>query len=302
MPIHACYRLLDGKLIRSPAADATCPVVIRDDLPGLPGLPPAAVEWLESEARRASSSRVEFAGEWLFGLISAPDHGHLLRRKNAFAFLWGPDRLLILEEQGRAEALMDQIASQKHRFSNLGDVLLTLLERLLFDDLYFLYDFEEHMEKLETQVLTGREKGVNEALLGFKKQLIVLHSYYEQLIALGDRMEEEECFDESCSRQLHTFLDKAGRLDSRVESLMEYCAQIRESFHSETDLRMNRIMKTLTVITALFMPVTVISAWYGMNFPNMPELHAPHGYLAAVAVTLLLTVGAVLFCRHKKIL
>jgi magnesium transporter len=63
---------------------------------------------------------------------------------------------------------------------------------------------------------------------------------------------------------------------------------------------MNEIMKVLTIISTIFIPITFITSLYGMNFKNMPELDWRYGYPAAVAVMVLVSCGMLLFFRRKK--
>ena len=64
--------------------------------------------------------------------------------------------------------------------------------------------------------------------------------------------------------------------------------------------RMNQVMKVLTVIASLFIPLTFIAGIYGMNFDNMPELHFKYGYFVVWAVMLAVFVAMLIFFRRKK--
>ena len=59
-------------------------------------------------------------------------------------------------------------------------------------------------------------------------------------------------------------------------------------------------MTLLTVVTTIFMPLTLIAGWYGMNFVNMPELHWPYGYPVIIVVSLMIVAGALLYFKKKK--
>lgn len=69
-----------------------------------------------------------------------------------------------------------------------------------------------------------------------------------------------------------------------IEADREMTADLRDSYISLNSNRMNQIMKTLTVITTVFMPLTLIAGIYGMNFAHMPELQWKYGYGAVFAV------------------
>ena len=72
------------------------------------------------------------------------------------------------------------------------------------------------------------------------------------------------------------------------------------SIRAQMDVKQNRIMTVLTVVTTIFMPLTLIVGWYGMNFQNMPELTSPYGYTGVIILSIMVVVGGLLFFRMKK--
>ena len=72
------------------------------------------------------------------------------------------------------------------------------------------------------------------------------------------------------------------------------------SEQTQIDIRQNEIMKILTVVTTIFMPLTLIAGWYGMNFKNMPELDAKYGYIVVSAICLAIVAVEVWIFRKKK--
>ena len=59
-------------------------------------------------------------------------------------------------------------------------------------------------------------------------------------------------------------------------------------------------MQFLTVVTTLFMPLTLIAGWYGMNFSDMPELHAPYAYPIVIAISIAVTVIEIIYFKKKN--
>jgi magnesium transporter len=93
--------------------------------------------------------------------------------------------------------------------------------------------------------------------------------------------------------------DHLLKLTEMIESNREMTADLRDSYNSLRSNRMNSIMKTLTVITTIFMPLTFIAGVYGMNFVNMPELHYAGGYHFVIGVMAALGLGMYLWFRRK---
>jgi magnesium transporter len=85
-----------------------------------------------------------------------------------------------------------------------------------------------------------------------------------------------------------------------VDTYRELSAELKENYISNLTLRMNQVMKLLTIITSIFIPLTFIVGIYGMNFQNMPELHWKYGYFAVLGFMMIVTAGMLLYFRSRK--
>ncbi|MGO4344443.1 magnesium/cobalt transporter CorA [Paenibacillus sp. MCAF9] len=97
----------------------------------------------------------------------------------------------------------------------------------------------------------------------------------------------------------HDIYDHLLKLTEMMDSSREMTADLRDSFISFNSNRMNSIMKTLTVITTIFMPLTFLAGIYGMNFRNMPELEWTWGYFAVITIMLVIGLGMYAWFRSK---
>jgi magnesium transporter len=84
-----------------------------------------------------------------------------------------------------------------------------------------------------------------------------------------------------------------------VESLRETTTSVMEIYLSAQNQRLNEVMKILTVIATLFIPLTFIASIYGMNFENMPELHWRYGYLWALGLMAVTAGGLIAFFKRR---
>ncbi|MBI5726275.1 MAG: hypothetical protein HY965_00360 [Ignavibacteriales bacterium] len=75
---------------------------------------------------------------------------------------------------------------------------------------------------------------------------------------------------------------------------------LQDMYLSSASTRTNEVMKVLTVITAIFIPLTFIAGVYGMNFKYMPELESPYGYPLVLLLMLLIALGMAIFYKIKK--
>ena len=85
-----------------------------------------------------------------------------------------------------------------------------------------------------------------------------------------------------------------------ANSIRDYTVQIRDLYHTQMDIKQNRIMTLLTVVTTIFMPLTLIAGWYGMNFRYMPELEWRWGYPVVILISLGIIIVSLLFFKKKK--
>ena len=90
------------------------------------------------------------------------------------------------------------------------------------------------------------------------------------------------------------------RLREEAQFLREYGSQLQSLFQSEIDIRQNRVMQILTIVTTIFLPLSLLAGWYGMNFTGMPELSWKYGYPLIILVSLLVVGLSLWICKRKK--
>ena len=129
-----------------------------------------------------------------------------------------------------------------------------------------------------------------------------MHRYYSQMADMGEMLHENEMdfFGEKEATCFGVFTDRAGRLREETQVLREYAMQVQDVYQSEIGIRQNDVMKVLTIVTTVFLPLTLIAGWYGMNFVNMPELSAPHGYAIICLLCLICLVLEFWVIRKNK--
>lgn len=98
----------------------------------------------------------------------------------------------------------------------------------------------------------------------------------------------------------HIYEKKIGRLLNESQLLREHCIQVRELFQAEIDIRQNIIMKILTIVTTVFLPLTLLTGWYGMNFTGMRELSWKYGYEAVIGAGILIVCLSIWIMKKKK--
>lgn len=106
--------------------------------------------------------------------------------------------------------------------------------------------------------------------------------------------------DVSLSPYLRDLYENTVQAIEALESYREHTASIIELHLSEVNTNMSRIMKVLTILSAIFIPITFIAGVYGMNFAHMPELEAPWGYPAALGLMAVVVIAELIYFKVKK--
>ena len=169
-------------------------------------------------------------------------------------------------------------------------------------DLHRLEEIEDRAEELEDRVLSGSLEEFSPAMTQLRKSALARFRYYSQLDDVASRLRENEngFFTPEEEKLFRLFEERIIHLREESQLLREYCLQIQSMFQAEIDLRQNRIMKILTVVTTIFLPLSLLAGWYGMNFSNMPELTWEYGYPAVIGVGILIVVLSLWICKKKK--
>ena len=254
-------------------------------------------------------SAVDMADGHLFAIVSvreisgeqdARDRVGLFVKKNLMLIVSLRD-----DDESIPAALEETLTRLNSKTVSLERLICAFFERLLSKDGSDMERFDHRIAGMEEQIednTTG--KRFNGEVLGLRRQLLVIRNYYEQLLDLFDAMLENEA-DLFAAKQLYHFRtarDKIARLSANAQLLRDSLVQVREAYMAALDYNANRIMKVFTVVTTVFLPLTLIVGWYGMNFQHMPELSSRFGYPAVIMLSILVVVLSLLFFKKKRLL
>jgi magnesium transporter len=181
-----------------------------------------------------------------------------------------------------------------------------LLDRLV--DAYFpiVDSFDDEIESVEGDVLahagTPKGEGVLERILRLKRSLQALRrtAIHQREVLLRLARGEFAVFPSDMLPYLRDVLDHFVRVADLAESYRDLVTSALDAYLSVQSNRMNAVMKTLTLISTVMLPLTFIAGVYGMNFEHMPELKWGFGYPFALGLMVLVAVSAGLWFRHKR--
>ena len=239
----------------------------------------------------------------LTGTFSFPDRQQISGPRHSFSFALDERGIILVDDTGYAERTVSEISrTKKWRLPSLERFLYDLLEVSIRQDLSLLEGTEHRLNKIEEAILSGEIESYPPEMNDIRGDLLDLRVHYEQLIDLGQELEENEngFFREENLRYYHMFTERVVRLRDIVNGQREYVMQLRDLMQSQLDVRQNRIMTVLTVVTSIFLPLTLIAGWYGMNFRYMPELDWRYSYPTVIAVSLVIVVFCLVWFKRKK--
>ncbi len=239
----------------------------------------------------------------LTGTFNIPDHERFSEHKNKVAFALDEKGIVLIDESDYSERLVRRIQqTRRWKLPSLERFIYDFLEETIHNDLPLLEAIEEELSTMEDMIMKGDINEYPMTLNDIRSDLLDMHKHYEHLIDVARELEENEnqFFHEENLRYFRLFSERVERLQDTVSQLRDYLSQLRDLIAGELSIRQNKIMTLLTVITAIFMPLTLIVGWYGMNFVNMPELYSPWGYPAVIVISILIVVISLIWFKKKK--
>ncbi len=236
------------------------------------------------------------------GSFAVPSKVHPLAEEECFAFYFDKTHLIFLDESNFCKPILDAISKQGLlKEPTTPWCLFEFMKLLTKGDLQYLSDLEDKMEDVEESIIKRGFKNANEVMLNFRRKLLRLDTYYQQLMDMAGELAENE--NKLLTHQeTITFVQlerNFDRLLQRAVTLKEYSLQLRELYQTEIDTQQNDTMKFFTVITTLFAPLTLVTGWFGMNFADMPGLSSAWGYPLMCCVVLLIVIVELIVFKHK---
>ncbi|MEE3382767.1 MAG: CorA family divalent cation transporter [Anaerovoracaceae bacterium] len=258
---------------------------------------------MEMQLSSITATRAEVNYDSLTGSFYLPNRNDPSAPGEGFAFALDEKGIVFVDDGNAALSIIQRVKkTKKWKLPSLERFLYDFLEQIIHDDAYMLNRYELELNQLEDKL---RETDSQEIILRLNEilgSIRDLRMHYEQLMDLGQELEENEnsFFSADNLRYFHLFTARIAILRDTAASVRDYIVQLRDYYESQMGLKQNRIMTLLTVITSIFLPLTLITGWYGMNFKHMPELEWPWAYPALLGVFAVITIGCIIFFKKKK--
>lgn len=202
------------------------------------------------------------------------------------------------------EPVRKRLKQGASRMRKLGsDYLIYCILDIIVDD-YFdvLEDFSEEIEAVEDETAANATDKTLRNIHKLKRQVLFLHKAIWPLRDVLASLErgESQIVNDSTEIYLRDLYDHVVQIMDTTETLRDILAGIMDVYLSSTSNRMNEIMKVLTIISTVFIPLSFIVGLYGMNLENMPELKWPWMYPVLWAIMISIAISMLYYFKKKK--
>ena len=247
--------------------------------------------------------KAEVFRDCILGTLRVPEKNEKRTPQVICGFYMTDKELFLIEDSGELKHWIEKKEEQFQDMKSPDQFLLKMMELMIENDLLYLLHLEKEIEKMEDQLIKGVSNNFFTVLTKYRHKLYEMDAYYEQLIMIGDLLQSQDGLPiirntESWNR----YTLRTERLHNHVHLLRENILQLRELYQSLQDAQQNKTMCILTVVTTLFLPLTLLTGWYGMNFVNMPELQWKYGYMAVIVIAVITVILEFIYFKKKKLL
>ncbi|AZK48200.1 magnesium/cobalt transporter CorA [Paenibacillus lentus] len=191
--------------------------------------------------------------------------------------------------------LWEQEVSEPDRF-------LYLLIDLVVDNYFTVSDrIEVKIEKLEEDILMHTKRSHLSEIIGLRSEILWLKKMLgpqKEVINILNK-KDLRLIDDQLQKYFSDIYENAVKISENFETFRELMGNLREAYQSSIANRANEIMRVFTAITTIFIPLTLITGIYGMNFDHMPELHWKYSYYVVLGIMIVLGAGMYYLFRKR---
>ncbi len=222
------------------------------------------------------------------------------------SLILGPNWVISFQEnEGDVfDPIRERIRADKGRIRKMGaDYLVYALIDAVVDNYFIILEkIGEKIEEIEDELVANPAPETLQAIHNLKRQMIFLRKSVWPLREVISRLErwESQLINKSTDIYLRDVYDHTIQVIDAIETFRDMLSGMLDIYLSSVSNRMNEVMKVLTIIATIFIPLTLVAGLYGMNFRYMPELEWPWGYPLVLFVMFVIGVLMLIYFRKKK--
>ena len=202
------------------------------------------------------------------------------------------------------EPIRDRLRNDLGRVRRMSASYLMYSLMDVIVDNYFLIveDVGRRIEELERKITVRPGNEDMHTLQQIRSLLITVNRYTTPTRELAGRLNtiQTDLIDKPTRRYINDLQDHTVYIADSINTFRDMLASLENTYHASVNLRMGQVIKLLTIISTIFIPLTFIVGVYGMNFDRMPELHMEYGYFVVLGGMALITILMLLWFRRKR--
>jgi len=238
-------------------------------------------------------------------MLRIDEENETIKTEHLSLVLQGDTVISFQDEEGDVfQNLRDRLQQNKGRIRASGaDYLFYTLIDTIVDYYYYTLEYiEDRLEAIEEKLSVSREIPKIIRILTLKKQLLLVKkAAYPLLDAVRRMLGMKPAFiSENINQYITDIYTHLQQIVQQIESQREILSSVMDLYNNSINNRMNAVMKTLTVIATIFIPLTFIAGIYGMNFTHMPELEWVYGYPVVLSGMAIIALIMVLIMKRNK--
>ena len=268
-------------------------------------LHPLLLEDILSTAQRPKFEDYEKSLFLVLKMLHFDDH-HQGVETEQVSLIVGPNFVLSFQERvgDVFDSVRERIRNAKGRIRKLGaDYLAYSLVDAIVDSYFLVLEkLGERIENLEEELVGNPSQKTLQQIHTLKREMITLRRSIWPLRELVSSLQRSESpwIAESTRVYLRDVYDHTIQIIDTIESFRDMVSGMLDIYLSSISNRMNAVMKVLTIIATLFIPLTFIAGVYGMNFEHMPELEWRYGYAVVWGVMICVAATMLVYFRRRK--
>ncbi|MDT8347801.1 MAG: magnesium/cobalt transporter CorA [Flavobacteriaceae bacterium] len=220
------------------------------------------------------------------------------------SFIMGSNYVISFQENSQDvfQNLRERIVHNTGKVRRAGAdyLLFALLDAVV--DHYFevIENLGETIQEIEDRLFKALSNSIPEEILSIKKEIFNIRKLVNPLREMIPQLMLNPMLEEASQKYYKDLFDHVLHVQETIDLHREMTTGLIEMHATQLSNRMNNVMKTLTLVASIFIPLTFIAGVYGMNFENMPELSLEYGYYYALGGMALLGVVLVVVMLRKK--
>lgn len=246
--------------------------------------------------------------QYYYGLINLINARDVFAKKDVLAFFIFKNLFMVVvldDEDQHIKDVFDKTSDYVlKQNASITRLVYYFLNELISRDYQYLEDLQDEIEELELRETEDESLSFSHQLRQLNKELLLLRNYYNNIMIMGEELQinYHNIFEQDDMRYFDIFTRRIERLFNNVQMLRELLNQANEIHQARLDYKMNKTMRLFTVVTTIFLPLTLIAGWYGMNFKNMPELQFQYGYYVIIGISIVIVIALIYWFKKKKYL